>query len=298
MSPRIAPCDAPSTYMRPAPAPVALPLVDLHAHTNVSDGTLSPRALVQAAKAAGLAAIAVTDHDHVGGLADARAEGALLGVEVIAGIELSAEDEVHLLGYFVEDAHPVFVERLVSLRDARERRGEHIVERLRAAGVSVTMEQVRAHVAPGAALGRPHVARALVDAGVVRDIKEAFDRWLGDGRPGFVPKARLSTAEAIALVHDARGVAVLAHPVTLTDWEGTLRRMAAEGLDGVEAAHSKQDHAFSLRVLAVAAELDLAVTGGSDFHGENKPDVGLGSVLVDASVLDALRARRVARHGR
>lgn len=287
--------------------------IDLHAHTDVSDGTLSPEALARAAHEAGLVALAVTDHDHVGGVEAARREGARLGLEVVTGIELSAEEpgarEVHVLGYLLDERDPALLTRLASLRETRERRAELMVERLQALGVEVTLDDVQT-AAGGAekaragsrSVGRPHVARALMARGVVASVQEAFDRYLAEGRPAYVPKEKLSGAEAIQLIHGAGGVAVLAHPATLPEEvrEPLVRRLAALGLDGVEVVHSKQGPEERARLAALAVELDLVPTGGSDFHGSVKPDVMLGSgrdgnVSVGVDTLDALKRRKAER---
>lgn len=268
---------------------------DLHAHTTVSDGTLSPTALVELAGRVGLSTIAVTDHDHVGGLDEAREAGARLGVAVIAGIELSVTHpagDVHLLGYFVDDRSAPLLGELARLREVRERRAALIVERLNALGVAVTLAEVEREAA-GGAVGRPHVARALVTRGAVASVAEAFDRYLADGRPAAVAKAKLSALDAIRLVHGAGGAAVLAHAVTIPEAfrEPLVRELAALGLDGLEVLHSKHDAAMRARLAALASELGLVPTGGSDFHGENKPDVPLGSVSVGPEVVASLRGR-------
>ncbi|MEA3201870.1 MAG: 3,5-nucleoside bisphosphate phosphatase [Thermoplasmata archaeon] len=276
---------------------------DLHAHSTVSDGTLPPAEVVARAAEAGLEGMALTDHDHVGGVAEAQATGRRLGIEVIAGVELSAEDaqagELHLLGYFVDPNDAALLARLAELRDMRARRGAAMVERLRAAGVPITLAEVEREVAPGAALGRPHVARVLVAKGHATSIQDVFDRWLAEGRPGYVPKERLSPQDAIALVHAAGGVAVLAHAVTVDEpeREGLVRRLAAMGLDGLEVAHSKHGEQERATLAAWAQAWGLVATGGSDFHGANKPGVALGSVRVGREVVDALRTR-ARRHGR
>lgn len=274
--------------------------VDLHAHTTVSDGTLSPTALVELAAKEGLAALAITDHDHVGGLAEARKAGARVGVEIVPGIELSVahrSGDIHLLGYLIDDEHPALLAKLGELRAARATRASRIVDRLRELGVEVELADVERHAA-GGAVGRPHVARALVDRGHVASIAEAFDKYLADGRPAAVPKAKLSAADAIALVHAAGGVSVAAHPVTVrVGRQAMLREMAALGLDGIEVEHPQQDEAVRVGLRALAAELKLATTGGSDHHGENKPDVRLGMTRVPYETLDALRRRGEARRG-
>lgn len=257
--------------------------IDLHAHTTVSDGTLTPAALARLAAREGLSAIAVTDHDHVGGIAGARAAG---GVEVVSGIELSAhagKQEVHLLGYLFDESNERLLSRLDGLRAARERRAGLMVEKLASLGVRVELPVV------AGAVGRPHVARALVDAGHASSIQDAFDKFLADGKPAFVSKEKLSAAEAISLVHGAGGVVSFAHPVLVKEPEATLRALVAEGLDAVEVAHSKHSPEFRAQVSAWARELSLVETGGSDFHGENKPDVRLGMMDVPYATLDALR---------
>lgn len=277
--------------------------VDLHAHTSVSDGTLSPTALVELAAREGLVALAVTDHDHVGALPEARATAERVGVELVPGIELSVESEngeLHLLGYLFDERDPRLQARLVELRLARARRGEQIVERLRALGVEITLDDLLAEVGSAAtSLGRPHVARALMRKGLVGSVQDAFDRYLAEGRPAYVPKARLTPREAIALLHGAGGLAVLAHPVTipLESREPAIRSLTALGLDGVEVVHSKHDASTRAELARLAEELGLVATGGSDFHGENKPDVRLGSgrdgnVEVGRETLAALKRRK------
>ena len=279
-------------------------LVDLHTHTFVSDGTLSPTQLVEQAAAAGLAAIAITDHDHVGALVEAREAGARHGVEVVTGIELSATHalgEVHVLGYLFDEQNAPLLDKLAQLREVRAARGMRIVEKLQALGVAIAPEDVARHAGNGA-VGRPHIARALVDRGIVSSVKEAFDVWLGDDKPAYVPKMKLSVAESIDLLHAAGGVAVLAHPGLIRE-EGRValvREMAALGLDGIEVEHSRHAREERRRFAALADELGLVQTGGSDFHGENKPDVALGTgvhrnVRVGYATLDALRLRAAQR---
>ena len=279
--------------------------IDLHAHTVVSDGTLTPTQLVELAARKGLAAIAVTDHDHLGGLAEARAAGERLGVEIVPGVELSVSHpsgDVHVLAYFVDPEEPRLAARLAEFRDVRASRGRLMVEKLRALGVDVTYEDVLAHAKEGA-VGRPHIARALMAKGIVKSVNEAFERWIGDDSPAYVEKAKLDAREAIALVHGAGGVAVLAHPGLLAEKgrDTLVRELAALGLDGVEVEHSRHPSEVRRRMRALAKELDLVETGGSDFHGENKPDVDLGygvggNVDVREAVLTALRERRARVH--
>jgi predicted metal-dependent phosphoesterase TrpH len=281
--------------------------IDLHAHTTVSDGTLSPTQLVELAAREGLKALALTDHDHVGGLAEARIAGKRLGVEVVTGIELSVthpSGEFHLLGYLFDEQDPALLRELEALRNHRAGRAAHIVQRLQAQGVPITLEDVarEASAQAGGSVGRPHVARALLRKGLVSSVNEAFDRWLADGKPAAVPKRKMEARDALALLHGAGGIAVLAHPVTLSAEarDRVVRDLAALGLDGIEVVHSRHAPEDAQRFRDLARELGLLATGGSDFHGENKPDVRLGSgrdgnVSVDLPVLDALRRRAAAR---
>lgn len=275
--------------------------VDLHTHTLVSDGTLSPTALVQLAAKKALAAIAITDHDHVGALDEAAREGGRLGVEIIPGIELSVTHpagDVHILGYLIDPREPRLAARLAEFRTVRAARGRLIVEKLQAQGVDIRLEDIPA----AESVGRPHIARALMEKRVVSSVKEAFDKWLGDGKPAYVPKAKIEAREAIELLHGAGGLAVLAHPGLLSEKHryAIVRELAALGLDGVEVEHSRHASEERRRLRELAKELDLVETGGSDFHGENKPDVDLGyghggNVRVTYATVEALRARSARR---
>lgn len=264
---------------------------------------MPPTALVELAARKGLAALALTDHDHLGGIEEARIAGERLGVEIVAGVELSVEGEIHILGYFVEPTNIPLAARLAEFRDVRARRAEIIVEKLRALGIDITIGDVERAAGPAAgSIGRPHVARALLEKRLVASVQDAFERWLGDGRPAYVPKAKLDAPEAIALVHGAGGVAVLAHPGLLPEGgRGRLiRSLAAAGLDGIEVEHSRHSSEERRRFRELASELGLVTTGGSDFHGENKPDVDLGhgiggNVRVTYDALVALRERAAAR---
>ena len=247
--------------------PVAPPYVDLHMHSTASDGSRTPRDVVQAAKIAGLSAIALTDHDTVGGLAEAQSAGLELGVRVVNGIELSAVEgdaETHVLGLHLGDT--LVIEReLAALRDMRERRGQQIVEKLIGLGVMVTFDDVLAQ-ASGGAVGRPHVARALVADGWATDVRDAFDRYLGAGKPAYVAKDQLGLAAAIAIIHAAGGLAVLAHPGPAGTRE-RLTALAALGLDGVEVRHPGHSPNDTNRLLALASQLGVLLSGGSDWHG-------------------------------
>lgn len=265
--------------------------VDLHMHSSASDGLLAPEAVVGAAAAAHLTAIALTDHDTVAGIAAAREAGARSGVRVVAGVELSATDagnEAHLLGVHLSRLDAI-ERHLAVFRESRRARAGRMVERLQALGIPLTLDAVLAE-AGDAAIGRPHVARALVAGGWAKDVRDAFERLLGNGRPAFVPKYRLTLGEAIALVHDAGGLAVLAHPGP-AGTRARLEALRAEGLDGVEVLHPGHSADDIARLSALADHLDLLPSGGSDWHGAKAGPRVIGCMRVP----EAWLARQDAR---
>lgn len=257
--------------------------VDLHMHSTASDGSRSPGEVVRAAKRASLAAVALTDHDTVAGLPEARTVGAELGVRVINGVELSAvegETETHLLGLHLRDT-AVLERGLGDLREMRGRRAARIVELLQSQGVQVTLDDVLLQAGSGA-IGRPHVARALVADGWATDVRDAFDRYLGAGRPAYVAKDQLGMDEAIAMVHDAGGLAVLAHPGA----GGTRERieaLVALGLDGIEVKHPSHSPQDVARLRMFVDQLGLIPSGGSDWHGaaDGPRTIGMMHVPID-----------------
>jgi predicted metal-dependent phosphoesterase TrpH len=272
-------------------APSSDRFVDLHAHSTASDGAFPPREFIAYAQTAKLLAVALTDHDTLAGLPEAREAGAVAGIEVIAGVELSAVDgdrETHLLGLHLVDVDGLDA-RLADFRATRITRAEEIVRRLNALGVPVTTDAVLAEAADGA-VGRPHVARAIIKGGWVRDNREAFDRYLGSGRPAFVQKHQLSLADAIRLVHDAGGVAVYAHPGS----EGNRERiepMVALGLDGVEVKHPSHSADDVARLGALTDYFGMVPSGGSDWHGATGGPRVLGNQKVPAAWMDRQRER-------
>jgi len=259
---------------------------DLHAHTTASDGTLSPTELVQAAAAVGLSVLAVTDHDTTAGVAEAQQAAAPLGIRLVPGVELSAEGppgKCHLLGLGIDPHHPRLTETLATLSENRRQRNAKIVARLNALGVPLTLEQVVAAAPVGANVGRPHVAAALVACGAVGTLAEAFQRYLADDGPAYVEKETLTPAAAIALIHEAGGKCFLAHPGLLRlssheTHESRILALKKLGMDGIEAYYSSYTVADEARFLRIATKHQLLVTGGSDFHGANKPHVLLGVV--------------------
>ena len=265
------------------------PRVDLHAHTAASDGALSPEELARAACERGIAVLAVTDHDTIAGVLPAMA-AAGDSLRVLPGVELSGLHEgqsVHLLGYGIDPGSRALVSRLRGLSLGREERAQAIVEMLGEMGAPIAWERV---VAFGkGAIARPHIARALVEAGHARDVADAFARYIGEGCPAYLPSGRLSVAEAVDVVHQAGGQTAIAHPFgshPKLDLQALLPALLAAGLTGVEAYHSEHDAGASARARQIAAEHGLWWSGGSDFHGPSKPDVQLGGVDVPPEVLD------------
>lgn len=246
---------------------------DLHTHTLNSDGQLTPTELVRKARQHGLQALAVTDHDTVQGWPEARTAGRKWNVEVIPGVELSVTvgaKEVHLLGYFFDPEHPALRQHLEAFQVRRRERAEGMVARLREAGIPLEFEHVAAQ-APRGVLGRPHVALALVEGGHVASYEAAFAHYLKDGGPAFVPKPRFPAADALAMLHEAGGIGVLAHP---GHWTGdqTIMALVRAGMDGIETVHPSHDYTLTRYYRQVARDFLLLETGGSDYHGVRPQD--------------------------
>ncbi|HEY9897833.1 MAG TPA: PHP domain-containing protein [Pantanalinema sp.] len=276
---------------------------DLHLHTTCSDGRLSPEALVLAAARAGLSAIAVTDHDNTDAVAEAMAAVAERGLklEVVPGVEVTAmrgDTELHILGYFVDPRAPGWQEAMARARREREQRAAAFVAKFAAHGIRLGLDAVQRHAGDGA-IGRPHVARALVEAGACGTEQQAFDRYLNPGCPTFVPRGGMDPKEAIALIHAAGGVASLAHPrsVPLSEpdakGETLLAYLVACGLDALEVIHPSATSMLRAHYARLAAENGLLVTGGSDDHGPRPGHPSrIGDLSVPYSWLAALGARR------
>jgi predicted metal-dependent phosphoesterase TrpH len=286
-------------------------VIDLHTHSNVSDGSEAPARIPEMAAAAGCTAVALTDHDSLAGLAEAAAAAARVGVELVPGCEVSClkpkvpggvrvRGSVHLLCYFVEEGEGPLPDELRSLRHDRRRRNLALVERLGELGLPVSWEEVVAEAGDEAGVGRPHFARVLVRHGAAEDVRDAFDRWLGDDGPAYVPKARLQAGEVIRLARASGGVSVLAHPLSLGLEPGALEPVVGElaeaGLTGLEAIYGAYSNDERRLVGAMAGRLGLVATGGSDFHGSFKPGLsvgtGTGDLKVPDGVLDELASRR------
>lgn len=273
--------------------------IDLHTHTNYSDGSFSPAALVELAHKKGLNILGITDHDTTDGLAEAMEAAQGLPLELIPGIELSTEfqgRETHILGYFIDRADPQFQTRLERLRSTRLDRIQRILDRLHTLNVEISLAEVE-HVAGNGTIGRPHIAQILIDKGYVRGMKEAFERFLGVRGKAYARRVVPEAAEIIAWITQAGGIPILAHPY----WEGlnanetviSCRTMVDQGLRGLEVFYGT----FSPRQISLnlhlARQFGLLVTGGSDFHGTFKPEIsigtGRGSLNVPSTVMDRLR---------
>ena len=284
---------------------------DLHTHTTASDGLLRPAESVELAARLGLAGFAVTDHDTLGGAAEAIDAGRRLGVDVVVGVEISAQGEsgdVHVLGLWVDPSDETFAARLASNRDVRRGRNEAIMERLRRHGIDVTLEEAERIAAArrsdgDAAVGRPHIAELLVRRGVAADVREAFDVWIGEGGKAYVAAERVAPETASAWIRDAGGVVVLAHPGLYQGADALIGRLAKAGaIDGIEAAHADHDEALEEHFRKTALRYGLPATGGSDFHGvrDGEPfHAMLGEKLTPLDVVERLKhikARRGIRN--
>ncbi|MEW6305093.1 MAG: PHP domain-containing protein [Verrucomicrobiota bacterium] len=266
-------------------------------HTYFSDGTYSPEELAGHGKRHGLAAMSLTDHDTVEGCARMAAACEREGIEFITGSELTAElegIELHLLGYFIDPEHPRLLSELAKFQHVRQERIREMVARLNELGVPLAAEAVFA-IANCRSPGRPHVGRALVQAGICTSLDEAFDRFLKRGRPAWVPKFRISAAEAIALIHESGGLAVMAHP-GLNRTDDIIPALIEAGLDGIECFHSKHSTATSEHYLLMAEENDLLVTGGSDCHGMNKGKPLIGTMKLPYDYVQKLKDKAADRN--
>lgn len=273
--------------------------IDLHTHTTASDGSLSPEDLVRLAKHQGVSALAVTDHDSVAGLKRADDEGVRQGVEIIPGIEISClyrDVELHILGYFINPEDPRLQPTLDKYLASRNARNPRIVKRLRELGLDLTYEEVK-DFAGSATVGRPHIAQVLLRKGYVKSVSEAFDRYLADGGPAYVPRVLPTPAEAIGLIKQVGGISVLAHPVYASrlkePFDQVCLTLKGWGLLGLEAIYSTHTQQQTDRYSSTAKELGLLITGGSDFHGVAKPTIqvgtGYGTLKVPSDLLEPMR---------
>jgi len=273
--------------------------IDLHTHSAVSDGTDTPAELVEKARAVGLDVVALTDHDTFDGLDEAAATGEQVGIQFVRGMELSCSrhgSSVHVLAYGADPASTGLAAEMALVRDGRLGRLAGVLAKLAALGVSVSEAEVMAQVGTSPSIGRPHIADALIEAGHVRDRQEAFDRFLADGGPAHVHRYTIEVERGIDLVHEAGGVAVIAHP-----WgRGRERLLPASaiqalardhGLDGIEVDHQDHDADIRRRLHTLADSLGLLATGSSDYHGTGKLDHDLGCNTTDPDVFDEIQRR-------
>ncbi|MFH1269865.1 MAG: PHP domain-containing protein [Candidatus Omnitrophota bacterium] len=267
---------------------------DLHLHTVFSDGTYTPEELISESLGSGLSAIAIADHDTVSAIEPAIKTGQARDIEVLAGIELTAEDdghEVHLLGYLFDYKNKDLIKRLEILQEYRIERIHKIADRLREMGASLKAESVF-DIAGGGTVGRLHVARAMVNAGLVTSTAEAFRKYIGDKCPAYVGGFRLPPIEAIALIRGAGGIPVLAHPYTLNS-EELIPKFVDYGLMGLEVYYPEHSRAMVNSYLGLAEKYNLLITGGSDCHGNAKPEVKIGSVKIPYELVDKLKEAKI-----
>ncbi|MDA8296075.1 MAG: PHP domain-containing protein [Actinomycetota bacterium] len=271
-------------------------MIDLHTHSTCSDGSESPASVVEHAVASGCSAVALTDHDNLDGLAEARAKARTLGVRLVPGCEVSCSTPsgtMHLLCYFIEEGDGPLQRELAALQRDREQRNEVMAERLLALGLPITYGEVLAE-AGGTGVGRPHFAAVLVRHGLASSVNDAFERYLAKGRPGYVPKTRVEAPEIIELCRRSGGCAVLAHPLSLElegdDLRRRLAELAATGLTGLECYYGRYEPDERRRLAKLASELGLVATGGSDYHGSYKPDLEVGTGRGDLEVPEAALA--------
>ena len=268
-------------------------LVDLHTHSNCSDGSMSPSELVLHAAEKGLAAIALTDHDTVDGIKEAVAKGKECGIEVVPAIEFSARSKTltHILGFYIDEDNAQLKSVLTEIVDLRKERNEVTAKLLQQLGFDVALEEAAA-IAPGGIIGRAHYAKLLMDKGYTSSVKESFDKYLAAGKPAYFTNQKLEAKCIIETIHAAGGVAFLAHPHQMKfgdKLEDYVKELVSYGLDGMEGYYSEYDEKMQAEYQAMASRYGLALSGGTDFHGEMKPHIsigkGLGNMAVPYSVL-------------
>ena len=270
--------------------------VDLHTHTTHSDGTFTPTELIKLAYEKNLNAIAITDHDITSGIEEAISYGNKSGIKVVPGVELSVNyslpgnGHLHILGLFIDPHHPLLSKTLQKLRSERLKRNQKILDRLKELGKPVSQDDLNSETGIGT-VGRPHIAAAMLKKGYVRNIREAFHRFLKKGAPAYFDRMRLNADQAIELIHHAGGIAIVAHPVSLgfSSFKAVgeyILQLKKTGLDGIEVYYSGQDEKIRQTMIKFARENNMVVSGGSDFHGTVKPDLQIGSGKGDLDIPD------------
>ena len=266
-------------------------LADLHIHTTSSDGTKAPEEVVKMALERGLGAIAITDHDSVGGIKQGSESAAGTGLEVVAGVELSSyigEDGFHIVGLFINPEDSVLLEHLEFFRNFRKKRGGEIIKKLNNLGVKISMDDVLA-VSGSGSVGRPHVAEALVKVGAVATTKEAFQIYIGNGKPAYVPKYKIDPKRAAEIIHATGGVAFLAHPGISADSDAEIRSIMAMGLNGIETVHAKHSPDQVAHLSELAESEEWLVSGGSDYHGVGGNELEIGECTINVQFLENIR---------
>jgi len=280
-------------------------VADLHVHTNVSDSTFSPEKVIGLAKLEGLDAIAITDHDTCAAITPAIMMAEDMGIEVIPGVELTAEmddDEIHILGYFIDWQDSAFIKKLEELCRVREERAKEILRRLNEQGIDLQYDDLRQIAGPGTgSIGRLHIANLLYIKGKVSSIRDAFTKYIGNDSPAYVKKFKLSPKDAVDIIKAVGGVGVIAHPKTINTearpLKDTVKILADEGLQGIEVYHSDHNKAESSEFRKLAEEYGLLMTGGSDCHGLGKKEVLLGKVKIPYELVEKLRNASGMAHG-
>ena len=275
-------------------------IIDLHVHSTESDGTLTPEELVTEAKKAGLSAFALTDHDTCQGVDKAMPHAVSAGIELIPGIELSTDyhgKEVHIVGLYIDTENDELLSKTAEYRKCRSERNALMVEALRKEGLSITMEELVAEN-PDCVITRANIARFLYEHGQIKSVREAFDRYIGDYCKCYVGRLKVSSSDAVRLIKNAGGIAILAHPLlyglSSTNLQKLIEELKETGLDGLEAIYSTYTTGEEQQMKRLANKNGLLISGGSDFHGTNKPDIflgkGRGNLYIPYSILEELKA--------
>ena len=271
--------------------------IDLHMHSTFSDGTLTPTELIDKAVAVKLSVISLTDHDCMDGIPEAIEAGRAHGIEVLPGVELSCEykrRDLHVLGYGIDYRNKTLQDALYQFRQTRHKRGIKIIEKLNALGITIEPAEVLAKAGKGA-LGRPHIAAVLVEKGVVSKVGEAFDKYIAEGGPAYVPKHKMTTAEAIGYIRSAGGLSFVAHPGVFMENRNEIFELIDQGFDGIEVYHSNHSNDLSTDLKQIAESKGLLISGGTDFHGFKGRD-NMGTIDIPYSVWENIRDRLASKN--